>query len=365
MSASGYVNAELVTSVNEETGDVILDAGDIDAAEEVHTHAGTDVTSGTVAVGRLPTGTSGTTVALGDHAHAATYQPLDSDLTAFAALSPTNDDIPQRKAGVWTNRTMAQVKTDLALAKGDVGLGNVANTSDADKPVSTAQQTALDLKANLAGPTFTGTVSGISKTMVGLGNVDNTADTDKPVSTATTTALNGKSNTGHAHAAADVTSGTLVVARGGTGVASVTSGSYLRGAGTDPLVERTPSQAKTDLGLDAGGWIAPDSYGTNMAADVSGTYYDVAGRTEPNDLVRLRGRINSTVNYTAGATICTLPTAQRPARTTICGFRTGGSGAAAGHLSIDSSGVVTFTSNVTISTTGWWHLDAVSYTRTA
>lgn len=44
----------------------------------------------------------------------------------------------------------------VTLAKGDVGLGNVDNTSDANKPVSTAQQTALDLKANLASPTGTG-----------------------------------------------------------------------------------------------------------------------------------------------------------------------------------------------------------------
>lgn len=34
------------------------------------------------------------------------------------------------------------------LVKGDVGLGNVDNTSDANKPISTATQTALDLKAN-------------------------------------------------------------------------------------------------------------------------------------------------------------------------------------------------------------------------
>ncbi len=40
-----------------------------------------------------------------------------------------------------------------------VGLGNVDNTSDANKPVSTATQTALNLKANLASPTFTGTVT--------------------------------------------------------------------------------------------------------------------------------------------------------------------------------------------------------------
>ncbi len=44
----------------------------------------------------------------------------------------------------------------VTLVKGDVGLGNVDNTSDLDKPVSTATQTALDLKANLANPALTG-----------------------------------------------------------------------------------------------------------------------------------------------------------------------------------------------------------------
>jgi len=87
----------------------------------------------------------------------------------------------------------AEHETDTAnphvVTKTQIGLGNVDNTTDANKPVSTAQQTALDLKANIASPTFTGTVSGIDKTMVGLGNVDNTSDLDKPVSTATTTAI--------------------------------------------------------------------------------------------------------------------------------------------------------------------------------
>lgn len=76
----------------------------------------------------------------------SSYQPLDSDLTAIAAIAPSNDDIIQRKAGAWTNRTPAQLKTDLALVKGDVGLGNVDNTSDVNKPVSTAQA-AADLTA--------------------------------------------------------------------------------------------------------------------------------------------------------------------------------------------------------------------------
>ena len=73
-----------------------------------------------------------------------------------------------------------------------VGLSNVDNTSDASKPVSTATQTALDLKAPIASPTFTGTVSGVTSAMVGLGNVDNTSDANKPVSTATQTALDLK-----------------------------------------------------------------------------------------------------------------------------------------------------------------------------
>jgi hypothetical protein len=41
----------------------------------------------------------------------------------------------------------------------------------------------------LNSPTFTGTVSGIDKTMVGLSDVDNTSDANKPVSTAAQTAL--------------------------------------------------------------------------------------------------------------------------------------------------------------------------------
>lgn len=45
------------------------------------------------------------------------------------------------------------------------------------------------LKAPLNNPTFTGTVNGITKSMVGLSNVNNTSDSDKPVSSATASAL--------------------------------------------------------------------------------------------------------------------------------------------------------------------------------
>jgi hypothetical protein len=48
------------------------------------------------------------------------------------------------------------------------------------------------LKAPIANPTFTGTVSGITKSMVGLGNANDTSDLDKPISTATQAALDLK-----------------------------------------------------------------------------------------------------------------------------------------------------------------------------
>ena len=77
--------------------------------------------------------------------------------------------------------------TVAGVTKTHVGLGNVDNTTDANKPISTATQTALDLKlasatasttyATIASPTFTGTVGGVTKAMVGLSDVDNVSTT--------------------------------------------------------------------------------------------------------------------------------------------------------------------------------------------
>jgi hypothetical protein len=103
-------------------------------------------------------------------------QPLDSDLTAIAALTPSNDDLLQRKTGAWTNRTPAQVKVDLVLVKGDVGLGNVDNTSDVNKPVSTAQAAADALRVAKTGDTMTGPLAMGSNKITGLSNGTNPGD---------------------------------------------------------------------------------------------------------------------------------------------------------------------------------------------
>lgn len=73
----------------------------------------------------------------------AAKQASDADLTAIAALTPTNNDTLQYIGGVWSNRTPTQVKATLAIAEADV----------------TNLTTDLAAKAPLASPTFTGTVT--------------------------------------------------------------------------------------------------------------------------------------------------------------------------------------------------------------
>ena len=131
--------------------------------------------------------------------------------------------------GVKGNSESSYRTGNINITPTNIGLGNVDNTSDLDKPVSTAQQTALDkkvdkvtgyglskndftdiLKNKLDGiaegaqvnsitgvkgsseETYrTGNVS-ISASNIGLGNVNNTSDADKPISTAQQAALDEK-----------------------------------------------------------------------------------------------------------------------------------------------------------------------------
>ena len=93
---------------------------------------------------------------------------------------------------------VSELKSSLDLTKIDVGLSNVDNTSDADKPISNSTQAALGLKANeadlqshvndLANP------HQVTKAQIGLDQVDNTSDADKPVSIAAQAALDLKAN---------------------------------------------------------------------------------------------------------------------------------------------------------------------------
>jgi len=95
---------------------------------------------------------------------------------------------------------------DVTTIKEALDLENVDNTSDSDKPISTDTQNALNLKADdssISSVGKTGNHSDLNlddgtnphntnKSDVGLGNVDNTSDLNKPVSNATQNALDEK-----------------------------------------------------------------------------------------------------------------------------------------------------------------------------
>lgn len=97
------------------------------------------------------------------------------------------------------NAVKSYVDTQVAaatIADADASTrGKIQLAGDLSGTAAAPTVPGLTLKANTASPAFTGTVTGIDKAMVGLPNVNNTADADKPVSTAVQTAIDGKVNT--------------------------------------------------------------------------------------------------------------------------------------------------------------------------
>jgi hypothetical protein len=99
--------------------------------------------------------------------------------------------------GIYDSKDQQTLQFKSLVAGSNVSLSSDANTITIN---STGGGTAPVTSVN----TKVGDVV-LDKTDIGLSNVDNTSDADKPISTATATALSGKANTVHTHVATDVT----------------------------------------------------------------------------------------------------------------------------------------------------------------
>lgn len=165
----------------------------------------------------------------------------DGKVAALVAASPTTLD----------------TLNELAAA-----LGNDANFA-----ATTSTALGNRLRVDTAAQGLNGTQKTNAKTNLDLQNVENTSDLNKVVSTATQTALNGKANTSHTHALSDLTqtgatNGQVVTWNGSAWVAStpvtgVNNHAGLTGLGNDDHTQyhndtRGDARYYTKTLLDAG-----------------------------------------------------------------------------------------------------------------
>jgi hypothetical protein len=135
------------------------------------------------------------TLALKEDVSNKANTPLGSSTTFYPTQNAVKTYVDAQVAAATIGDANGSTKGKIQLA------GDLAGTAAAPtvpglalKANTTEVNTSLALKAPIASPTFTGTVSGITKSMVGLGSVDNTTDAAKPISTATQAALDQKAN---------------------------------------------------------------------------------------------------------------------------------------------------------------------------
>lgn len=171
------------------------------------------------------------------------------------------------------------LSTNVTLAKSDFGLGNVDNTSDANKPISTATQTALNAKQN----TITvGTTSQYFRGDLSLSNFQTDVRAQFSQGTGISISSGVIANTG-------VTS-----VNGNTGVLT----GYITGSGTSGFVPRRNGSTTVvdgviqDNGSDIGISIAPSS-SWKLQVNGKGRFYD--------ELQLSRDNFNSSTNLVRGS----------------------------------------------------------------
>lgn len=179
-----------------------------------HAHDAADITSGVLDVARIPVLPSqNQIVSSGGIANVTTGQ--QSNIVQGTLVTTTDGRRWVYKgSGSKTSEAsyieLADITPEWTAVSNKPATFTPATHTHAQSDI-TGLVTGLSAKAPLASPTFTGTVGGITKAMVGLSNVDNTSDANKPVSTATQTALDLKEPLARSENAQTGSSYTLVL----------------------------------------------------------------------------------------------------------------------------------------------------------
>jgi hypothetical protein len=182
-----------------------------------------------------------------------------------------------------------------AAAKTNLALNNVDNTSDANKPISTLTQTALNAKENAANKSITTTLG----TSDILFPTQNAVKTYVDAAIATTVIADGSiTNAKIISLAATKLTGVLAVANGGTGVATITG--IVKGNGTSAV---TAAVNGTDFSLVR-------EIADEFSATAGQTVFTLTQTKSANSKVKMfvNGvRISNTAYTLAGTTLTYVP----------------------------------------------------------
>ena len=209
-----------------------------------HTHALgdlSDVGTATATNKHVPVG-NGTTF--------ESRQLASTDLSDTSVATGANDDFLQMKAGVWSNRTIAQVKTDLAASTTTAGVAELAINTEVDTGSDATRAVTPDA---LAGSSIFGV-----KSIVAQLNGTTALTTSEKVYFRIPPSMNGMN---------------LVSVRGACGTGA--AGSSSSGTPTFTVKNVTDNQQmlSTSLTIDAGEYTSATAA---AAVAINATYDDVA-----------------------------------------------------------------------------------------
>lgn len=183
-------------------------------------------------------------------------------------------DLPTGSGGV--DSVNGQTGT-VTLVRSDIGLGNVDNTSDANKPISLATQTALNAKLNSSEKGAAGGVATLDgSAMIPDVQIPAAIARDAEVAAiyatqaALAAGLAGKANTAHAHTLANVTDAGTAASYNVSTIGDASSSEVVKGDDTRLSDARTPlAHALTHASAGSDPVTVSQSQVTNLAADLS------------------------------------------------------------------------------------------------